>query len=163
MTHQPAISFSISSQHPFNRAGGRTSNVLPRNEPLLDIQIMWAELTHPRHVEFYREFHEDRRERDEDWMPMVRAVEYLRSQDYAAELFAFTSHAHFQVTTAPSYSEQQGHACVGITWHFGNRLFGMGFWEHDRPNGDSQKDIIRCTEKEFPSAIDALILRLGHS
>ena len=27
MTHQPAISFSISFQHPFNRAGGRTSNV----------------------------------------------------------------------------------------------------------------------------------------
>ena len=27
MAHQPAISFSISFQHPFNRAGGRTSNV----------------------------------------------------------------------------------------------------------------------------------------
>jgi len=27
VTHQPAISFSISFQHPFNRAGGRTSNV----------------------------------------------------------------------------------------------------------------------------------------
>jgi antitoxin YefM len=27
MAHQPANSFSISSQHPFNRAGGRTSNV----------------------------------------------------------------------------------------------------------------------------------------
>jgi len=27
MTHQPAISFSISIQHLFNRAGGRTSNV----------------------------------------------------------------------------------------------------------------------------------------
>ena len=30
MTHQPAISFSISFQHPFNRAGGRTSNVRQR-------------------------------------------------------------------------------------------------------------------------------------
>ena len=27
VTHQPAISFSISFQHPFNRAGRRTSNV----------------------------------------------------------------------------------------------------------------------------------------
>ena len=27
VAHQPAISFSISLQHPFNRAGGRTSNV----------------------------------------------------------------------------------------------------------------------------------------
>ena len=29
VTHQPAISFSISIHFPFNRAGGRTSNVLP--------------------------------------------------------------------------------------------------------------------------------------
>jgi hypothetical protein len=141
----------------------RINPVLPKNEPLLEIQIMWAELTHPRHVEFYREFHEGRLARDEDWMPMVRAVEYLRSQDYAAELFAFTSHAHFQVTTAPSYSEHQAHSCVGISWHFRNRLFGMSFRERDRPNGDCQNDIIRCTENEFPSAVDALILRLGHS
>jgi hypothetical protein len=27
VAHQPAISFSISFQHPFNRAGGRTFNV----------------------------------------------------------------------------------------------------------------------------------------
>ena len=27
MTHQPATSFSIAFRHPFNRAGGRTSNV----------------------------------------------------------------------------------------------------------------------------------------
>jgi hypothetical protein len=27
VTHQPAKSFTISFQHPFNRAGGRTSNV----------------------------------------------------------------------------------------------------------------------------------------
>ena len=31
MTHQPAISFPISFQHPFNRAGGRTSNDSQRN------------------------------------------------------------------------------------------------------------------------------------
>ena len=34
MTHQPAISFSISFQHPFNRAGGRTSNVRLRMKNL---------------------------------------------------------------------------------------------------------------------------------
>jgi hypothetical protein len=31
VTHQPAISFSISFHSPFNRAGGRTSNVLQNN------------------------------------------------------------------------------------------------------------------------------------
>jgi hypothetical protein len=30
MTHQPAISFSNSFHIPFNRAGGRTSNVRPK-------------------------------------------------------------------------------------------------------------------------------------
>ena len=34
VTHQPAISFSISFQYPFNRAGGRTSNVRYRNIPM---------------------------------------------------------------------------------------------------------------------------------
>ena len=32
VAHQPAISFSISFQQPFNRASGRTSNVLPKHE-----------------------------------------------------------------------------------------------------------------------------------
>ncbi len=32
VTHRPAISFSTSFQHLFNRAGGRTSNVLITNE-----------------------------------------------------------------------------------------------------------------------------------
>ena len=31
VAHQPAISISISFQHPLNRAGGRTSNVGPPN------------------------------------------------------------------------------------------------------------------------------------
>ena len=36
VTRQPAISFSISFQHPFNSAGGRTSNVLQKlMRPLL--------------------------------------------------------------------------------------------------------------------------------
>jgi len=30
VTHQPAISSSIASQHPFNRAGGRTFDVMPQ-------------------------------------------------------------------------------------------------------------------------------------
>jgi hypothetical protein len=37
VTHQPAISFSISFQHPFNRAGGRTSNVLPKKSNMKEI------------------------------------------------------------------------------------------------------------------------------
>ena len=122
---------------------------------------MWAELKHPRHVEFYREFHESRDEFEEDWMPMVRAVEYLRSQDYAAELFAFTSLAHFRITTAPSYAEQAGHSCVGVTWSSRDRLFGLGFWELESVNGESEISITKCSEEEFPSLVGAFIIRLG--
>jgi hypothetical protein len=37
MAHQPAISISISFQHPFNRAGGRTSNVVQKMKILITI------------------------------------------------------------------------------------------------------------------------------
>ena len=39
VTHQPAISFSISFQHPFNRAGGRTSNVVRRAKQGASCQV----------------------------------------------------------------------------------------------------------------------------
>ena len=42
MTHQPAISFSISSQDPFNRAGGRTSNVRQENQNVITSQILYG-------------------------------------------------------------------------------------------------------------------------
>lgn len=42
MAHQPAISVSISFQHPFNRAGGRTSNVLQEMRVLLRALIVIA-------------------------------------------------------------------------------------------------------------------------
>jgi hypothetical protein len=40
VTHQPAISFSNSFQFPFNRAGGRTSNVLQKKMHLLGMLTM---------------------------------------------------------------------------------------------------------------------------
>ena len=40
MARQPAISFSISFQHPFNRAGGRTSNVLLRMNRQISIIVL---------------------------------------------------------------------------------------------------------------------------
>ena len=124
---------------------------------------MWTELKHPRQVEFYLEFHEQGLHRGEDWMPMVRAVEYLQSQPYADEFFAFTSLIHFQVTTAPSYHEQDGHSCVGVTWDCMGHRFGLSFWSFDRTVGDSETNLITCLETELHSPLDALILRLQHS
>jgi len=42
VSHQPAISFSISFQHPFNRAGGRTFNVLQENPSIMRPKILTA-------------------------------------------------------------------------------------------------------------------------
>lgn len=39
MARQPAISISISIQHPFNRAGGRTSNVVRRAKQGASYQV----------------------------------------------------------------------------------------------------------------------------
>lgn len=87
---------------------------------------------------------------------MVRAIEYLQSLECAGELFAFTSLVHFQVTTAPNYHESESHPCVGITWRNRDRLFELSFGKI----GTNREDHFKCTEKQFPSAIEALLLRL---
>lgn len=115
---------------------------------------MWAPLQHPRHVEFYEEYHRDRYHPGEDWQPMIRAVRYLQSQSYAPSLFAFTSLAHFQVTTAPNYAERDGHHWVSVTWNFSRRQFGLGY-STDPPN-----IFLSCEETAFPAAVDSLIQRL---
>lgn len=38
---------------------------------------MWGALQHPRHIEFYEEFHAGRQDEHQDWMPMVRVVRAL--------------------------------------------------------------------------------------
>jgi hypothetical protein len=42
MPHQPAITFSISIQHPINRAGGRTSNVMLKTRMPVGQKLMAA-------------------------------------------------------------------------------------------------------------------------
>ena len=115
---------------------------------------MWAPLQHPGHVEFYEEFHRGRHDSGEDWQPMIRAVQYLQSQPYAPRLFAFTSLAHFHVTTAPSYQEFPGHRTVGITWSFRDRSFHLSFGE-SWTGARSHKHT--CEEPDFPSSVDSLI------
>ena len=114
---------------------------------------MWAPLQHPGLVEFYEEFHRGRYERDEDWQPMIRAVQYLQSQPYAPRLFAFTSHANFHVTTAPSYQEFPGHRTVGITWRFRDRSFHLSF----QSGTGARFHKHTCEEQHFPFKVDSLI------
>ena len=119
---------------------------------------MWAALQHSCHVEFYEEFHRNRHYPDEDWQPMVHAVHYLQSQDYAPSLFAFTSLAHFQVTTSPTYAECDHHHFVCITWSFPERKFRLAYSTGGWVTPTEPEQV--CDEFLFPSAVDSLIRRL---
>jgi len=50
---------------------------------------MWAQLKHPRHLEFYQELHESQIKHGHDWLLMCKAIQYLQSQSYADDLYAF--------------------------------------------------------------------------
>ena len=68
---------------------------------------MWTTLNSCKHLKFYQDF--DRQSQNLFAGPMQRAVEYLQTLPEAKDLFAFTSHAHFQVTTSPSIADDEDH------------------------------------------------------
>ena len=121
---------------------------------------MWGPLQHPRHVEFYEEFHLGRQSPDQDWMPMARAVQHLQSLPFAPALYAFTSLWRFHVTTSPTYQECEKHASVEIVWHWPERRFHIAFgaladgWLDDRPAEQV------CDEPAFSSAAQPFLQRL---
>lgn len=121
---------------------------------------MWAKLVNSRFIDFYLEFHEIRLSYQEDWMPMVRAVKYLQSQEYASRLNAFTSHANFCITTASSHDQTEGHAFVGISWDYEKRTFKVDITEGNWLSGPAKADAIICDEAGLHGVVDALILRL---
>jgi hypothetical protein len=68
---------------------------------------MWGPLIDPGFIKFYEELQQVWR--DDDWQPMIRAIKYVQAQTYSANLFAFTSLAQFNVTTASSYDVYSDH------------------------------------------------------
>ena len=121
---------------------------------------MWGALQHPRHVEFYEEFHAGRQKHDEDWMPMVRTVQHLQSLAVAPRLYAFTSLWRFHLTTAPTYQECDRHCSVTVIWRWTDRRFHIAFgrladgWVDDRPPERI------CEESDFAVVIEPFIRRL---
>jgi len=121
---------------------------------------MWGTLQHLKHVELYEKFHAGRQSNDEDWMPMLRAVQHLQSLPSAPRLHAFTSLWRFHLTTAPSYHDCDKHCSVTIIWRWPERRFYIAFgrladgWVDDR-----QPDQI-CEESAFPIVVEPFIQRL---
>ena len=121
---------------------------------------MWGTLQHPRHVEFYEEFHANRQSGEEDWMPMVKAVRHLQSLAVAPSLYAFTSLWRFHATTAPAYLECDGHCSVTIVWRYSDRRFHLALDRLDEGWLEDRTPECICAEEEFPLAITPFIERL---
>jgi hypothetical protein len=111
-------------------------------------------------VEFYREFHEGRSSEDEDWMPMVRAVQALQTLPAAPALYAFTSLARFHVTTAPKYAECDKHSSASIIWKFPNRLFELAFAPLANGWADDRSAEVICQESNFFNAVGPFVDRV---
>lgn len=77
---------------------------------------MWGPLKSPVYPEFYEDMQRNRRTNSEDWTPMIQAVRDLQALPVADSLYAFTSLAHFQITTAPTYEESASHSFIGLVW-----------------------------------------------
>jgi hypothetical protein len=121
---------------------------------------MWAALQHPSHVEFFEKFHAARQKHDEDWMPMVGAVQHMQSLAFAPDLYAFTSRWRFHFTTAPTFGERRSHYSVTIVWRFPERQFHIAFgrlangWVDDRPPEEI------CEASGFAVVIEPFVQRL---
>ena len=121
---------------------------------------MWGPLQDPKHVEFYEAFHVIRQSYDEDWTPMVRAVQQLQSLGVASSLYAFTSLSRFHVTTAPVFQEHEKHCSVSVIWQWRDERFHIAFnrlaegWVDDR----APEQI--CDEAAFPVVVEPFIERL---
>ena len=121
---------------------------------------MWGALQNPEHVEFYKRWHAGRMSDDQDFMPMVRAVQHLQSLPAASSLYAFTSVLQFHVTTAPTFEECEHHCSVTIVWQLIDRRFYIAFgrladgWLEDRPPEQI------CEESRFAVVIEPFIQRL---
>ena len=124
---------------------------------------MWGTLKNHGHIEFYEECHRGRQSESEDWMPMVRAIEYLQSGREASKLYAFTSLYQFHLTTAPGYETCDEHCSISIIWRWPERRFHIAFgrlgngWVNDRvPEID-------CDQSSFARSIEPFIVRLLRS
>ncbi|NBR86621.1 MAG: hypothetical protein EB141_07515 [Verrucomicrobia bacterium] len=121
---------------------------------------MWAALQHQSHVECYEEYQQHRTSPDQEWMPMVRAVQHLQTLPVAPQLFAFTSLWRFHVTTSPTYRECAQHCSISIIWMWTERRFHIAFgplangWLDDRPPEQI------CAESAFAAVVEPFIQRL---
>lgn len=88
---------------------------------------MWGPLKLPAYPEFYEDMQRNRHNNSEDWAPMIQAVRDIQALPVADKLYAFTSLAHFQITTAPTYQESQSHSFIRFIWDYHALRFRISY------------------------------------
>lgn len=83
---------------------------------------MWGLLSDPRHAASF-DVHGD------NFAPLRRLVEQLATREYAGRIYAFMSLATFNLTTAPTYQESDGHDVLGIVYDPLSDLFRVDYCE----------------------------------
>lgn len=124
---------------------------------------MWCALQNSKHVDFYEHAHRGRQTPEEDWMPMVRAVQLLQSLEAAPTLFAFTSLLRFHVTTSPTYAECDRHFSISIIWRSPERRFHLAFCSLAAGWLDDRAPERICDEASFGPEILPFLQRLDDS
>ncbi|MDB6070563.1 MAG: hypothetical protein JWL81_1734 [Verrucomicrobiales bacterium] len=122
--------------------------------------VHWARLHDRRHNGFFEALHREGESSGEDWRPMLRLLEHVRTVDGASRLFAFIFTRRLHLTTASGYADSAGHDSVMIGWNPGGSSFQLAFYSLD----DSLEAIAgparHAREPEAFQALDPLLRRL---
>jgi hypothetical protein len=121
---------------------------------------MWGALQNPSHVAFYEAWHTGNQQFQMDWMPMVRALQYLQAHPSAPDLFAFTSLSHLHLTTAPTFQVCDKHASVSVVWRCSEHVFHLAYGQLADGWADDWPPEVVCDESSFVGCIEPLIQRL---
>jgi hypothetical protein len=117
---------------------------------------MWAILSSPDHIASFAQL-------GEDWAPMQRLATALSEQPYAPGLWAFTSLASFNLTTAEKHGGRDGHDVVHIEFDPRQQSFRIEYheWVSGTRNPPHRVAASRqCPEEAAFETVELYVLRL---
>jgi hypothetical protein len=117
---------------------------------------MWGLLSDPGHADSFDDF-------GEEYEPIRHLVEQLSQREYAGHVYAFKSMYTFNLTTAPTYQQADGHDDVGLGYNPRNGLFGVSYSEWVSPTRNPRHRTVAsrvCERHEVGQIVDRYVLRL---
>ena len=110
---------------------------------------VWAVLSDPGHADSFL-LHE------EAYEPMRHLVASLALRPYAEQVFAYKSLATFNITTAATYQEADGHDVIGIGFNPANGLFAVGYCEWISPTRNPHHRTVASRTAQCQEAIEII-------